>query len=156
MPLEMQVQHFMYFTRLCTLLTFWVYTPSLYQNLTFCTKLHHSNKGETSVFTLDSWVPSLRQEEIVSMNAGLRGRGGGGTQTFQWYVENLFDSIVTEELFTNVHEPIETMPYFLLTLLFVSPSSLLWQSVWFYTCNTNDHRYPYLNSIYKWKYLDSM
>ena len=25
----------------------------------------------------DSWVPSLRQEESVSMNAGLRGRGGG-------------------------------------------------------------------------------
>ena len=25
----------MYFTRLCTLLTFWVYTPLLYQNLTF-------------------------------------------------------------------------------------------------------------------------
>ena len=22
--------------------------------------------------------------------------------------------------------------------------------------NTNDHRYPYLNSIYKWKYLVSM
>ena len=41
----MQVQHFMYFTRLCTLLTFWVYTPLLYQNLTFCTKLHHSNRG---------------------------------------------------------------------------------------------------------------
>ena len=39
----MQVQHFMYFTRLCTLLTFLVYTPLLYQNLTFCTKLHHSN-----------------------------------------------------------------------------------------------------------------
>ena len=47
----MQVQHFMYFTRLCTLLTFWVYTPLLYQNLTSCTKLHHSNRGETSVFT---------------------------------------------------------------------------------------------------------
>ena len=41
----MQVQHFMYFTRLCTLFTFWVYTPLLYQNLTFCTKLHHSNRG---------------------------------------------------------------------------------------------------------------
>ena len=40
----MQVQHFLYFTRLCTLLTFWVYTPLLYQNLTFCTKLHHSNR----------------------------------------------------------------------------------------------------------------
>ena len=26
----------------------------------------------------------------------------------------------------------------------------------FYPFNTNDHRYPYLNSIYKWKYLDSM
>ena len=41
----MQVQHFMYFTRLCTLLTFWVYTPLLYQNLTFCTELHHSKGG---------------------------------------------------------------------------------------------------------------
>ena len=49
-PLEIQVQHFMYFTCLCTLLNFWVYTPLLYQNLTFCTKLHHSNRGETSVF----------------------------------------------------------------------------------------------------------
>ena len=26
----------------------------------------------------------------------------------------------------------------------------------FYPFNTNDHRYPYLNSIYKWKYLDSL
>ena len=42
-------------------------------------------------------------------------------------------SIGTEELFTNVHELIETVPYFLLTLLFTSPSSLLWQSVWFLT-----------------------
>ena len=50
-PLEMQVQHFMLFTHLCTLLTFWVFTPLLYQNLTFCLKLHHSNTGETSVFT---------------------------------------------------------------------------------------------------------
>ena len=45
------------------------------------------------------------------------------------HFESLFDSIGTEELFTNVHKPIETMPYFLLTLLFVSPSSFLWQSV---------------------------
>ena len=29
----MQVQHFMYFTRLCTILTVWVYTPLQYQNL---------------------------------------------------------------------------------------------------------------------------
>ena len=50
-PLEMEVQHFMYFTRFCTLLSFWVYTPLLYQYLTFCTKLHHSNREETSVFT---------------------------------------------------------------------------------------------------------
>ena len=41
----MQVQHFIYFTPLCALLTFWVYTPLLYQNLSFCTKLHHSNRG---------------------------------------------------------------------------------------------------------------
>ena len=41
----------------------------------------------------------------------------------------LFSSSGTEELFTNVHKPIETMPYFLLTLLLVSLSSLLWQSV---------------------------
>ena len=47
----MQVKHCMYFTHLCTLLTFWVYTPLLYQNMTFCTKLHHSSSGETSVFT---------------------------------------------------------------------------------------------------------
>ena len=41
----MQVQRFMYFTRLCTLLTFWVYTAVLYQNLPFYTKLHYSNGG---------------------------------------------------------------------------------------------------------------
>ena len=46
-PLEMQAQYFMYFT----LLTFLVFTPFLYQNLTFYTKLYHSNRGETSVFT---------------------------------------------------------------------------------------------------------
>ena len=47
------------------------------------------------------------------------------------HFENLYDSIWTEELFTNVHEPTEIMPYFFFTLLIVSPSSLLWQSVWF-------------------------
>ena len=40
-------------------------------------------------------------------------------------LKTCFDSIGTEELFTNVHEPTETMPYFLFTLLYVSPSSLI-------------------------------
>ena len=47
-----------------------------------------------------------------------KGAGWGeACKTFLWqacacHFENLFDSIGTEELFTNVHEPIETMPYF--------------------------------------------
>ena len=69
------------------------------------------------------------------MNTGLPGAGAGEALRLFYgkhvlaILKNLFDSIGTEELFTNVHEPIETMPYFLLTLLFVSLSSLLWQSV---------------------------
>ena len=41
-------------------------------------------------------------------------------------------------------------------IIFVSPSSLLWHAFDFYPFNTNDHRYPYLNSIYKWEYLVSI
>ena len=46
----MQVQHFMYFTRLSTLESKVDNSesyPFLYQNLTFWTRLHHSNWGET-------------------------------------------------------------------------------------------------------------
>ena len=48
------------------------------------------------------------------MNAGLRGRGGGRHSDFSMvsHFENLFDSTWIKDLFTNVHEPIETMPYF--------------------------------------------
>ena len=45
-------------------------------------------------------------------------------------------------LFTNVHEPIETRPYFLLTLL--SVRAVYYGNPFdFYPFNTNDHRYPY-------------
>ena len=63
-------------------------------------------KKKKKIAEIGFLVPSLRQEE-----SGLRGRGGGGIQTCHF--ESLFDSIGTEELFTNVHEPIETMLYFL-------------------------------------------
>ena len=51
--------------------------------------------------------------ETVSMNAGLRGRGRGRHSDFSMVsmtpFENLFNSFGTEELFTKVQEPIETM-----------------------------------------------
>ena len=66
---------FMYFTCLCTLLTFWVYTPLLYQNQTSCTKLHHSNRGETPVFTqktncfkLISFIPLFIMKRVAVSN----------------------------------------------------------------------------------------
>ena len=67
-------------------------------------------KKQKKLLYSDSWVPFLRQEESVFMNAGLRGRGWGGTQTFLWYAcachfEKQFDPTGTEELSTNVHEP---------------------------------------------------
>ena len=65
---------------------------------------HLSDKKKVYLWTLD-------YGDVVS--------GGGGEALRLFFgkhvlaiFENLFDSIGTEELFSNVHEPIETMPYF--------------------------------------------
>ena len=83
---------------------------------------------KTKTAEVDSWVPSLRQEESLSMNAGLGGGWGEALKTFLWKPVRLDCNwgIIHESSRT-----FKTIPYFLLTLLFVSPSSLLWQSVWF-------------------------
>ena len=58
-------------------------------------------------------------------------------------------------IFVNVHQSPIYRNNAIFSFVFIICQS---EQFDFYTFNTNDHRQPYLNSIYmyKWKYLDSM
>ena len=93
---ESSTFHVHVFTHLCTLYTFWVHTPLQYQNLTFCTKLHHSISGGRHQFS--------HRKQILVYHWMKSGMWRQHWLTSKEPCQNLFDTYAQSDIFWHIHE----------------------------------------------------